>query len=201
MQLSSFLTFSSNFAMTYKYLLVFAGAFIEGPILMIACGFLYRLGVFNLIYLYFALMAGDLLADVFWYYVGYFFAKPFLKKFGRFFGLNEERLEKAHTLFHTYKNGILLISKVTIGFGMALAIVVFAGVVKIPMRIYIALNTLGEIFMVAGLLAIGYFAGHFYVNISDSYKTFTLVVTAVVILALLYGFSGFVREMIFKKTK
>jgi membrane protein DedA with SNARE-associated domain len=77
--LSSLLPGFLSFLASYKYVLLFLGIAIEGPILMVASGFLILSGFFNPFYAFFTIMAGDLAGDIIWYYVGYFFAEPFLR--------------------------------------------------------------------------------------------------------------------------
>lgn len=196
MNISYFLTFSSALALQFKYALVFLGVIVEGPLLMVACGFLYKMGVFDLFPLYMTLVMGDLVSDVGWYYIGYFFAKPFLQRFGKFFGFKEEHLEKVHELFHLYKNRILIISKVTIGFGMAILIILFAGMTKIKLKTFLLLNSIGETIMVGALLALGYFVGNLYTYLDKGYRDITLFGTAVVIIAIIYRFSKYAKEKV-----
>ena len=199
MNISYFLTFSSALALQFKYVLVFVGVSIEGPILMVACGFLYRVGVFDLFPLYTTLVVGDLVSDVGWYYVGYFFAKPFLQRFGKFFGFKEEHLEKVHELFHSYKNRILLISKVTIGFGMAILIILFAGMTKIKFKTFLVLNAIGETIMVALLLTLGYFIGNLYTYLDRGYRDLSLVGMFVIVIVVIYGFSRYIKGKVLSK--
>ena len=73
-----------------KYALVFIGCIVEGPIVMITSGFLYRLGQFDILPLYLCLMAGDFVADVAWYIVGRFAARKLINRFGKFFNITPE---------------------------------------------------------------------------------------------------------------
>ena len=68
----------------YRYLLLVPFAVIEGPILSIYCGFLLHEGTLTLVPTYIALMAGDLIGDIGWYGVGYYFG---YRLFGRRFCL------------------------------------------------------------------------------------------------------------------
>lgn len=69
---------------TYKYLLICAGIAIEGPMLMIACGFLLTFGALDFFPLYISILIGDLAGDAVWYAVGRYFLDPFLGRFGRY---------------------------------------------------------------------------------------------------------------------
>jgi len=47
-------------------------------------------------------------------------------KYGRYFGVNQANIDTVMHLFRTYKNKILFISKITIGFGAALGVLMVA---------------------------------------------------------------------------
>jgi membrane protein DedA with SNARE-associated domain len=181
---------------SYKYLLLFMGVVIEGPILMVATGFLVHLKFFDLIPAFFIILAGDLLGDVIWYYTGYFFAEPFLRKYGKFFKITPEIFEKAKSLFHENHTRILLISKITIGVGMALAVLMAAGASHVPFRKYMFLNFIGETILVTVLLTIGYFFGQMYVSISGIMKIYFIVGTVIAIGVFIYLFTKYIRRVV-----
>src|SRR4051812_33199865 len=112
-QLLGFLSFS-------RYALVFVGCIVEGPIVMVTSGFLLRAAQFQLVPLYFTLMAGDFAADLGWYAVGRFGARKLINRFGHWFNITPEIITKIEKRFHTYQDKILFISKITMGFGFAL---------------------------------------------------------------------------------
>ncbi|MFA6338662.1 MAG: VTT domain-containing protein [Candidatus Paceibacterota bacterium] len=194
----AFISYSLAFAEQYKYIFIFLGAIIEGPILMVATGFFLKLGVFSLIPLYIALVLGDIVADIGWYYIGYFFAEPILRKHGTFFGVTPELFEKTKDRLRRHRAPVLLISKISIGFGFALATLVAAGVTKIPIRFFVIINAIGEIFLVAMLMSIGYFFGHFYSNISNGFNIALIAGVGLFLLILAYGYSNYIRSKMLK---
>jgi membrane protein DedA with SNARE-associated domain len=181
---------------SYKYLLLFLAIVIEGPILMVASGFLILLGFFEPIPAFIIILAGDLLGDIIWYYIGYFFAEPFLNKYGKFFKLTPEIFEKAKGLFHKYHVKILLISKITIGFGMSLATLMAAGATHIPFRKYLMLNLIGEVILISILLSIGYFFGQLYNSIADTMKIYFVVGIVTVVGVSMYYASKYIKHTI-----
>ena len=54
----------------YRYLLTFAVAIVEGPMVMVGSGILLRLEFFYFWPIYLSLMLGDFVADLGWYWVG-----------------------------------------------------------------------------------------------------------------------------------
>jgi len=180
-QLPHFATYILEASYQLKYLLLFLGVVVEGPVIMVACGFLLRLAVFEFWPMYITILLGDLTGDVIWYYVGHFFAEPFLRRFGKYFGINKENLESAKDLFQKHHLRILFISKITLGLGAPLATLISAGASNVPFRRYMKINLLGEIFLVLGLLGIGYFFGHVYSSISGDLKTIFLIALAIIV--------------------
>lgn len=181
---------------SYKYLLLFMAIVIEGPILMVASGFLILLEFFEPIPAFLVILAGDLLGDIIWYYIGYFFAEPFLNKYGKFFKLTPEMFERAKELFHRYHVKILLISKVTIGFGMSLATLMAAGATHIPLRKYLTLNFIGEVVLISVLLSVGYFFGQLYSSIEDTMKIYFVVGIVTVVGISMYYTSKYIKNTI-----
>jgi membrane protein DedA with SNARE-associated domain len=178
----------------FKYVLIFVGGVIEGPILTVATGFLLHSDLFELLPLFLALALGDLAGDAVWYWVGRRFAGPVLEKHGRFMTLTPEMYEKIKEKFHKHHSLILFTSKLTMGFGMALAMLMTAGASKIPFRSYMFWNALGETIYLAALLSLGYFLGNLYGAIEKGFKTFFVVTSAAMILGGLYLFSSYLRK-------
>jgi membrane protein DedA with SNARE-associated domain len=189
-----FLTSILGFAAYYRYPLVAFGTIIEGPILMIASGFMYRLGFFELVPLFLAILIGDLIGDVIWYIVGRYFAEPVLNRHGKFVGITPERFERIKGLFSKYHERILIFSKLTIGLGLALGVLVVAGATKVSFKKYMLINFVCGFFLVAVMLTIGYFFGEVYSKISEDFKIAFLVLAAVLILSFSYFFSRYVKK-------
>ena len=164
-----------NFLGFSRYAIVFILCIVEGPVVMMSSGFLYRLGQFNIIPLYLSLMAGDFAADIIWYIVGRFGAKPLINRFGNFFNITPEIIAKIEKRFRTFQDKILFISKITMGFGFALATLIVAGMLKVPFKRYAVLNLIGGFIWTAFLLLIGYFFGNVYALIPESLKAVFVV--------------------------
>lgn len=173
-QLLDFLSFS-------RYALVFVGCIVEGPIVMITTGFLLKAAQFQLVPLYFTLMAGDFTADLGWYAVGRFGARKLINRYGHWFNITPEIIAKIEKRFHTYQDKILFISKITMGFGFALATLIVAGMLHVPFKRYAALNFLGGFIWTAFLLTVGYFFGNIYFSLAESLRLGFIVFAIIVI--------------------
>lgn len=196
MQLPALLTYALTLASQFKYPLVFLITIVEGPILMVVAGFLYHQGFFSLAPLFITIAVGDLAGDVIWYGIGKFFAEPLLRKHGRFLSVTPELFEKGKGLFRKYETKILLISKMTLGFGMALVTLMVAGATHVRFRTYMFLNIIGEFVLVTMLLLAGYFFGQLYNYIADGFKTVFFIGAIAMAVVALYGFSRYMKKKI-----
>jgi len=185
--------------LTYRYEIIIPLAILEGPILAMICGFLLKLGALDLLPVFLCLMLGDICSDVYWYYLGYYGGRPFLLKFGRFFGINEKTLKLVEKLYHRHYALILFLSKLTMGFGFAVQIVAVAGMVKIPFKKYMAVNLLGQPIWTAILLSIGYFLGTFYETVNKGLEWVFFGATIVIIIFLVIGIMSYVRNVLVEK--
>lgn len=183
-QLLDFLSFS-------RYLLVFVGCIVEGPVVMVTSGFLLRAAQFQLIPLYFTLMAGDFTADLGWYVVGRFGARKLINRFGHYFNITPEIIEKIQKRFHTYQDKILFISKITMGFGFALATLIVAGMLHVPFKRYALLNFLGGFIWTAFLLLVGYFFGNIYYSLVGPLRTVFIIFAAIVVIFGLWAINRY----------
>ena len=156
----SALTASYAFLYSSRYVLIFLGCFAEGAGVMAATGVLLRLGKVELVPAFVTLLAADLSADVMWYFVGRFGAREVLKKRGTFLGVTREVFEKIEVRFHRYHSPFLLLSKVTSGMGFAYATLVVAGMVRIPLGRFVALNLIGGTIWISMMMALGYYFGN-----------------------------------------
>jgi membrane protein DedA with SNARE-associated domain len=182
------------FLYTYRYLGIFLATIFEGPVTMAAVGFLFKLGYFNFFLAYILMTLGDWVGDIGWYYIGYFGGSRFFKKFGRYFGIEEKNMEKVKELFRRHHNKILFFNKITMGFGLTIYILTFAGISKVPIKRFAMLNLLGGFIWTAFLMTLGYFFGHLYLLISQNSRTGFIVTVGILFCAALYGFSKFLRK-------
>lgn len=178
----------------YKYLLVLLLSIIEGPIVMTFSGMLWRLNYFSFLPLYFSLMIGDLIADAFWYSLGYFGGYSLIKEYGKYFNISEERLKKFSNLFKKHQSKILFLSKVTMGFGFALVILIAAGISRISFKKYITINFFGQIIWTLVLVTLGYFFGTLYLFIDKSLRFGFIILVFIVLILIIYGFNYYMKR-------
>jgi membrane protein DedA with SNARE-associated domain len=170
-----------------KYVLIFLGTIIEGPIVMLSSGFLYRLGSFAFIPMYAALVLGDFVADLLWYCLGRFGGRKTVFKYSRFIKISPEKLDKVETLFKKHQIKILIISKLTMGLGFAQLILIVAGLFKVDFRKYAVLNLIGGFIWTAIVISLGYFLGNAFYTVSKPMRVgFVIVMIVLFVVGLRY---------------
>lgn len=193
-----------HFSTTHQVLIyaaIIVVACIEGPILSIFFGALIKIGAFPFWPIYFSLMAGDLIGDVLWYEVGRHFASRFIRRFGKYFNLTPENIERATKIFHKYHEKILIFSKLTSGFGLAIVTLMVAGMVRIPFAKYIMINFLGQFFWTGLLLAAGYFLGDIYMKVDSILGKISVVALFILVLLAVNGYRKYVGGQISKSSE
>jgi membrane protein DedA with SNARE-associated domain len=86
---------------------------------------------------------------------------------------------------------IIFTSKITAGFGFAIAILFTAGVSRVPFRRYMMLNIAGQFLWTAGLLSIGYFLGHIFLRVNDAFEKMALLALVIIVIISIIGFGRY----------
>ena len=149
-----------NFIEASKYFLIFIGCYVEGTGVMLATGLLWHLGQVSFWPAYAALMLADFLSDLMWYAVGYFGARKFMHRWGHLINMTPEVVKKIEHRFHKHHTWILIVSKLTMGLGFAVATLTTAGMMRIPLSRYIAINLIGGFIWVFAMMMVGYYFGN-----------------------------------------
>lgn len=170
----------------YKYLILIPAGFLEGHIVSLIAGFLSHLGYLHPILAGLCIATGNLLGDIALYWLGYHKGEAFIRRKGSYLGITEPLVEKGRILFHKHKGWILMISKLTNGFGFAIAILFSAGVAHIPFRTFMLWNVIGEFLWTGLLISIGYFFGTLYTTVGSLITKVSIGVVFAVILVFLF---------------
>lgn len=179
---------------TLKYGVFFFAAWFEGPIAMTASGFLLRLGHVELWPVYTALLLGDLAGDTMWYFLGKKYAHTLIKKYGKYIGIEENIVTTIEKAFERHHHKILLFSKMTMGLGFALPVIIAAGAARVPFKKFMLSNAAGQVIWTGILLAIGYFFGDFYLTLNHGFKRLSLISGVIILLLALHGFGKYIKK-------
>ncbi len=169
----------------YKYAFIFISAPFVGPIVTLLSGALVRLGTLELIPVLLVLMLSELAADILWYALGARYGERFGLRYGKHFGITHDRILRVQRAYHRYHDSIILVSKLTAGFGIAPAIFFTAGVSRVPFGRYMLMNGIGQVIWTPVMLAIGYYLGEGYLRVDDAFGKLAYVGTALLVLAAL----------------
>lgn len=153
-----------------KYPLFFLGAYLEGTVVMLTGGVLLRLGQVDFWPLYGALILGDVLSDIMWYWVGYLGARRFILRWGYIINATPEVVAKLERRFQKYHLRILVFSKLTMGFGLAVPILATAGMLRVSFARYCTINIVGSFVWVAFIIFVGYNFGNVLQLIPEKYQ-------------------------------
>lgn len=185
--------------MKYKYGLLVPLAIIEGPTTMMASGVFMKLGFLDFIPAFVCLLVGDVLGDMIWYSFGFFGGRPFIKKFGKYIGVTEEKVNTVIKIFHDNHSKILFFSKITMGFGFAVVTLFTAGFVKIPFRRFVFWNVVGGLFWTSGLMLVGFVFGNIYLKVDSILGKISVIVLIVIAFFVLMGVSRYIKNRVEEK--
>lgn len=175
------------------YIIIVAIACAEGPILSLLFGVLIKLGYFSLLPVYAALMIGDLIGDIAWYYIGRYWGHSFIKKYGKYFSITEQAVAKVEKIFHKNKHSILFLSKISNGLGFALVTLMTAGMVRIPFWKYLSINIVGQFVWSGLLIGIGYFFGNLYIQVDDLIGRMTVIAGFIILFVAFIGYKKYLK--------
>ncbi len=176
---------------SYKYAFLVPAAFLEGHIITLIAGFLSRLGYLNPFLAGVCVAFGNLLGDIALYWLGYYKGESIAKGWGKYFGITDASIERVNRIFHKHKSRILMISKLTNGFGLAMVVLFTAGMIRIPFRTFMKWNILGECLWTGILVALGFFLGHLYTVIDNIVWRIGVIGVIIALLFLLMRFIAY----------
>lgn len=171
---------------TYKYIILFPIAIVEGAVITMIAGFLVSLGYFNFYLAYIVVVLGDIIGDSLHYCVGRFWGNPLVNRFGHHFGLNQIRMQKLSTHFKNHGGKTLIFGKMThVAVGYFLTA---AGMAKMPFWKYNGYALIATLPKSLLLLLIGFYFGKVYILIDRYLKYTALIITLLLILVILIYF-------------
>jgi membrane-associated protein len=186
-----------DFGITHYYLVYAVIALIacaEGPWISIILGVVLRLGFLYFWPIYIALMLGDLIGDVIWYYIGRRYGHSFIAKHGHRFNITEEAVARLTRLFHKHKHVVLFLSKISNGMGFALVTLMTAGMARIPFGRYIVVNAVGQLIWTGFLISTGFFFSSLYITVNNVIGKISLTAGIVALAFLGYRYFAYLKK-------
>jgi membrane protein DedA with SNARE-associated domain len=147
-------------------------------------GALIASGRFSFWWILFISILGAVLGSLTSYFLGYYGADPFLKKFGKYLRIKQENLEKTHQFFEKYGERIILISRFIPVVRQFISLP--AGAAKMNLVKFCFYTAIGSGIWNATILALGYFVG---AN-SEKFKIYTSWIDKILLLSVILA-AGF----------
>lgn len=162
---------------TYKYLIIFPFAVVEGPILTVLVGFVSSLGFLSPFVAYAVILAGDVTGDSLLYLLGRSADNKTSIHILRFLNITQEHLLVVKSQIEQHPKKVLLASKFLYGAGgIGLVAAGFSG---FSFRRYATINLLGSMFQALILILIGYYFGRAYASIQTYIDYWAIIGSAV----------------------
>jgi len=170
---------------TYKYYLLLPISIVEGPIVSVIAGFLCSKGMLSLFVTYSILILGDLIGDTLYYSIGRWGGRPFIRKWGKFFRIQEDKLLHTENHFKRHAGKTLVLGKTQALGGI---ILVAAGLGKMPYLKFILLNLAVTLVKSFALLILGYYYGHAYKLIDHYFGIYGVAMLVLMTFGILFYF-------------
>lgn len=180
----------------YGYAIIFPISIIEGPIVAVIAGFLVSLGRLNWFVTFCILMAGDIVGDTFYYALGRWGGRGFIRRWGKYIGVSEARVRSLEHYFYAHNWKILTFAKTQ---AVGSAILFSAGVAQMPFGKYIWYNLLSSLPKVALFEIIGFYFGRGLTSV-NMYVNYAGALSFIAAVALL-GAYWFIKKYINSKNR
>jgi membrane protein DedA with SNARE-associated domain len=171
-----------DFIQQYGYWILYPLMIIEGPLITLLAGGLSATGILNVWLVFLLSLLGDLSMDVILYYIGFFGNKRLRQRIAQRPKLESRRV-KLEKFFQ--KHGGKVVFFVKISTGLAYITFITAGMIRLPLRRFIFFTLLGGIIWSGALVALGYFYGQLYLQISNHIRWAGVIVFSGAILTFL----------------
>ena len=126
-------------------------------VVMPPAGYLAWKGEMNLWAVLLAGIAGSILGAIFNYWIAVKFGRPFLLKFGKYFFVSPESIDKADKFFEKHGHISTLVGRLLPVIRQYISLP--AGIARMPMKTFILFTTIGAGAWVAVLTFVGYILG------------------------------------------
>ena len=141
---------------------------------MIITGFLVYLKTLSFPVAFIIMVIADLIGDSIYYLIGRYGKENFIRKYGKYIGINMEREQGVENYFAMHTLRTLLIGKFAHGVGSF--VLAAAGLAKVQFRKLLAINIFSTAVKTMILMLIGYYYGSVYLRLNIYINLIGLVV-------------------------
>lgn len=164
-EMSGFLQWIVDFVKELGYLGIFIMTFVESTfvpipaeVTMVPAGYLVYQGEMDFSLVMISAISGAIGGSLFNYWIAYHYGRMLFIKYGRYFFMNEKKLEKIETFF--LEHGAFSTFTGRLLPGVRHYISFPAGLARMNLRLFIIFTGIGSAIWLAILLGLGYFIGH-----------------------------------------
>lgn len=184
----------------YGYFGMFIGMVLEAVIVAIPSeailatgGILASKGIFSLVGAFLVGLLGSVFCAIVIYFMGYFGGKPFVKKYGKYFFMKEEDIEKSDSWFNKYGLWATLIGR---NFPIVRTLISLpVGIMRLSFPRFLIYTTIGSIPWTFIFVYVGYALGNNWIVINTYIGKLKTPIRILIIIFLL----NFIYRLIRKK--
>ena len=185
--------FVIDLIMKYGYLGMFLGMVLEAIIIAIPSelilatgGILASKGIFTFWKAFLTGLLGSVFCAIVIYFMGYFGGKPFVKKYGKYFFMKEEDIEKSDSWFNKYG---LLSALIGRNFPIIRTLISLPiGIMRLSFFKFLIYTTIGSIPWTLAFVYVGYSLGENWIILSTYVGYLKTPIRIVIIVLIIYYF-------------
>lgn len=197
--MNEIITFIVNLVENWGYLGIFCMMFLESSffpfpseVAMIPAGYLVFQGKMNIFLAFFAGTFGSLMGAIFNYYLCYFFGRNLINKYGKYVGIDDDKMQKFESFFK--RHGEISTFNCRLIPGIRQYISLPAGLARMNIFKFSLFTTLGAGIWVAILLGLGYFLGQNETILKEKLHIITILLLFFVILTFIIYFYFYKKQ-------
>lgn len=169
--------------MSYRYVLLFPLAAIEGPLVALVAGFMVSFGQLAFLPAYGIMILGDIIPDSFYYYVGRFGnQKDLIERYGRRFAIISKNFALAERMWRGHPAKTMFFGK--LAYGLSIPFLISAGLMKMPYKRFLLYAVPVTLFQYGVITAVGYYLGDSYTRAEAYIHEVGIAIAGVVVLSL-----------------
>jgi len=182
----------------YGYFALYFFSIIEGPIVTILAAFLSSFEYLNVFIVFAIAMLGDITGDLIYYSAGRFGKEKFIIKLIKFFKISEKKLFNLEKFYKNHGGKSIFLGKIVQG--VAIPILIGAGITKMKFSKFISYSLASSIIKTTFLVILGYYFGEFYTLI-EKWLGITGSIIFIIIIAIIIGIWIYKKHKKIKKIK
>ncbi len=170
-----------SFIQQYGYWILYPLMIVEGPIITLIGGGLSALGALRIETVFLLSVLGDLTMDIGLYYFGFYGNNRIRKWIIKKPAIEAKRLQVSN-FFKNHGGKIIFLVKISSG--LCYVTFITAGMIRMPLKKFLAFSLIGGIVWSGLLVTLGYFYGHLYQEIGDKIEQAGLILLILTMLTI-----------------